>query len=74
MKLTTLALIGMISCIAAPAQTIAGFASDGCAPGFNAQKKFVDEQGYVLESAGWVVTPDRKVLTAEGQQVFLTKS
>jgi len=73
MKLTELALIGMITSTPAPAQTVAPFGSDGCVPGFNAQGQFLDEKGYVLDSAGWVATADNKVLTAAGEQVFLKK-
>ena len=50
------------------------FPSDGCVPGYTAVGDFVDENGHILDSAGWVVTPEQKVLTAEGQQVFLKKS
>ena len=74
MKLTELALIGMITSTPAPAQTVAPFGSDGCVPGFNAQGQFLDEKGYVLDSAGWVATADNKVLTAAGEQVFLKKT
>jgi hypothetical protein len=74
MKLTAFALIGMIMSTAATAQTVAPFGSDGCVPGFNAQGQFLDEKGYVLDSAGWVATADHKVLNAAGQQVFLKKT
>lgn len=74
MKLTAFALIGMIMSTAATAQTVAPFESDGCVPGFNAQGQFIDEKGYVLDSAGWVATADQKVLNAAGQQVFLKKT
>lgn len=74
MKLLTLALIGIISCSAASAQTVSPFASDGCVPGVNAQGQFVDENGYVLDSAGWVATADHKVLNDAGQQVFLKRT
>ena len=71
MKLLAFALIGMITCSAASAQTVAPFSSDGCVPGFTAQGQFVDEQGTVLESEGWIATPEQTVLNAAGDQVFL---
>jgi hypothetical protein len=64
----------MITCSAASAQTVAPFSSDGCVPGYTAQGQFVDEQGTVLESAGWTVTADQNVLDGAGQKVFLKKS
>ncbi len=74
MKLLAIALAGVITSSAAFAQTASPFDSDGCVPGYNAKGQFVDEKGYILDSAGWVATPDKKVLNAQGQQVFLKKS
>lgn len=50
------------------------FPTDGCVPGYTEDGRFVDENGKILDSAGWVATADHKVLTAAGQQVFLKKS
>ena len=71
MKLVTLALTAMITCSAAFAQTVAPFSSNGCVPGYTAEGQFVDEQGTVLKSEGWVATPEQTVLNAAGEQVFL---
>ena len=71
MKLIAFALIGMITCGAASAQVVGPFASDGCVPGYTAQGQFVDEQGTVLDSEGWIATPEQTVLNSAGDQVFL---
>jgi hypothetical protein len=74
MKLLAIALIGTITCTAASAQTYTPFDSDGCVPGMNSQGQFIDQAGTVLESAGWVVTNEQTVLTADGRPVYLDES
>jgi hypothetical protein len=74
MKLLALAVIALIPCSAAVAQTYNPFDSDGCVPGYTAAGQFVDQAGKVLDSAGWVVTSDNKVLTADGRPVYLDES
>ncbi len=74
MKLLAIALIGTITCTAASAQTYMTFSSDGCVPGLNAQGQFIDQAGTVLDSAGWVVTNEQTVLTADGRPVYLDAS
>ena len=71
MKIIALALLGMITCSTAFAETVAPFESDGCVPGFNELGQFVDENDKVLDSEGWVATAEKTVLDAEGQQVYL---
>jgi hypothetical protein len=71
MKLLAIAVIGIIACSAASAETVAIGTQEGCVPAFSKAGPYIDASGTALtDTAGWLETPNHEALTAEGRAVF----